>query len=223
METEWYNPKKPNPDWRNAARGSEGGREGGEAAAMEELNAMLEFKAERGSGGSVVNVYAKEEEAAQAQARRMGGANTPAAVAAAAAAGVVVPLSPPPSSSFSSSSSSSSVLGGQQEQQQQQEVVIGKALKRHDYAPLAAWRCLKRSEETGGGGVQVTYNSVRVRNKEEKMEDSTSSRLIHPHPELTSLSPPLLPPSSHPSSLLNRAPASTSSSSSTPANPQSLS
>ena len=171
MESEWYNPKKPNPDWRNAAGGSEGGREGGEAAAMEELSAMLEFKAERGSGGSVVNVYAKEDEAAQARARRMGGANTPAAVAAAAAAGVVVPLIPPPPSSPSSSSSSfpssSSVLGGQQEEQQQQQVVIGKALKRHDYAPLAAWRCLKRSGEAGGGGVQVMYNSVRVRRREE--------------------------------------------------------
>ena len=163
METEWYNPKKPNPDWRNAAEGSEGGREGREAAAMEELSAMLEFKAERGSGGSVVNIYAKEEEAAKAQARRMGGGNTPAAVAAAAAAGVIVPLSSPLSSSFSSPSSS--VLGGQQ-QQQQQQVVIGKTLKRHDYAPLAAWRYLQRSEKAGEGRVQVTYNSVRVRYEE---------------------------------------------------------
>lgn len=176
METEWYNPQKPNPDWRNAAEGSKG-REGGEAAAMEELSAMLEFKVERGSGGSVVNVYAKEEEAAKAQAQRMGGGNFPAAVAAAAAAGVVVPLSSPLPYSFSSPSSS--VPGGEQQHQQQQqqeqqqpEVLIGKALKRHDYAPLSAWRCLQRSENAGEGQVQVTYNSVRVRYMEWQGRDA---------------------------------------------------
>ncbi|TFJ85842.1 hypothetical protein NSK_002662 [Nannochloropsis salina CCMP1776] len=162
MATEWYCPTKSNPDWRYAAEGERPRGEGREAAAMEELTAMLDYHAERGAGGSVVNVYAKEEEAAEAFAQKLGGSL--AAFDRVTQASNVPGGVPPPVPLGSVAST---------------PAVVGRALKRHDYAPLTVWRCLRRWAGNAEGEA-CTYNGIRGTGKYVVI-------LVDPNPAATTL------------------------------------